>query len=54
MAEWGESRSIAAIEFSIRQNYEGLYEETKTGGRNPYDKDQQMMTEINEIMEGLK
>jgi hypothetical protein len=31
LAKWGESRSMDAIEYSIRQNYQGIFEETIKG-----------------------
>ncbi len=32
LAELGEDRAIVAIEFSIRQNYQGIFEEKQNGG----------------------
>ncbi len=37
LAEIGELRSIAAIEFSIRQNYQGIYEEKENGNRSNFN-----------------
>ena len=34
LAKWGESRSMDAIEYSIRQNYQGIFEETIKGATN--------------------
>jgi hypothetical protein len=38
LLDWGEARTAAAIDFSIRQNYQGIYEPKDTGMGQPQAK----------------
>lgn len=37
LGEWGSQRAVAAIEFSIANDYQGVFEESRNGSKPPVD-----------------